>query len=79
MGAERDSSEYVSPTCDNASEPVAVGPAPLLASATQCPQRGALRASTMPPDGSVPSFFYPARKYSSGNFVLFRKPVTFFS
>lgn len=42
---------------NDASQLVTIGPTPRLASATQCPQRDALRASTVPSDGSPPSVF----------------------
>lgn len=52
MDAERAPSGDLSPTYDDASEPVAEVPAPLLPSATQCPRRTALRALIMPSGGS---------------------------
>ena len=78
MGAERAPSGNFPATCDNDSPPVAVGPAPRLASATQRPQRAALHASTIPSDGSAPSVFDPTREYSSGNVVLFWQPPSIF-
>ena len=71
MGAERAISGDVSPTRNNAPPPVTARLAPWSALATQCPQRAALRASTIPSESSAPSIFNPTREYSTGNVVLF--------
>ena len=77
MGAGRAPSGDVSPTYDDASQPVAVSPASFLASATQCPQRAALCAPIMPFDGSAPSVFDPTNEYSLENVVLLGSPPSF--
>ena len=78
MGAERATFGDVSPTGDNAPPPVTVRPAPRSASATQCPHRAALRASTISCEGTPPSNFNPTREYSTGNVVLFWQPPSIF-
>ena len=55
MGAERATYGDVSPTRDNSPPPMTVRPAPRSTSATQCPHRAALRASTIPSEISPPS------------------------
>ena len=79
MGSERVTSGDVSPTRDNTPPPVTVTPTPRFPSATQCPHRAALRASTIPSDGPVPSNFNHTRDYSTGNVVLFWQPPSIFS
>ena len=78
MGAERATSDDVLPTRDNVPPPVTVRPVPRSAPATQFPDRAALRASTIPSEGSAPSICNPIREYFTVKSCCFGNPLPFF-